>query len=262
MSRIIDVLRAVDRKDIADMLIKEHNKYFSDKEKTLEVLDKFFEDIDNIESQGLKQEEDYEDFLIIIDKIYDDMNYKDMNTYDISETEENLHLDINSVTENDMSGYFIVDGVHTMELKERHKTLDLTWEEYRNLGDNFGKAYITNWGIDFVPRAIILNCEVNNISIQEYGLVRCATELFWEMTFWGLTDELVQKEAEKIENPDKDEDLEDWDELYEGIDDEPEVPKNPHPANVAFVEAYDKIVAETNHNHLFAFLKKVYESII
>lgn len=270
--RIIDVLGSVDRSDMADKLMELHPDYFGNKtkEEVLNILNRFFDDVNNTTLKDISNDEEYSDFLVMVNLYYDDCSYKGISIFDISDDSIDRKLNVDEVTKEDLETYFTVDGLHKNELKERHSILDLSFKEYRELSSSdFSKMYITSYGLDFIPREIILACEFADASIKEFGLITCATELFWELTFYGLTAKQVQDAANEMLDRTKDiadecnsksiEELmeEDMEDDVKEDTDKPE----PNKANLEFTEKFYNKVVEFNHNNMFSFMKKVYETL-
>ena len=74
------------------------------------------------------------------------------------------------------------------------ETLDMTLEKLR---DYEGGTFNT-YGIDFMDRCDILECEVLQLSIDTYGENIVAAEIFWEMTFYGLEEDGAQEKKAEV----------------------------------------------------------------
>ena len=122
--------------------------------------------------------------------------------------------------------------------------------------EEFSKHYITSYGLDFIPRSTILACNVAELSIQKFGILNCATEIFWELTFYGLTEEQVQKEASKLNeriNDDTDSVKLDLDEVMEDfkIDNR----------DIDFSTNFSKKVNEFSHRMIYEFYLEMMDSV-
>lgn len=196
--RVIDILNKVNIEELAENLIQNHNN-FTDKEKTINVLKRFYEDIKSIKLEDISSSEEYCDFIVIVNETYDDNTLNGESIFDIAERNREKKYNFDNISVENLEKYFVVDGIHLSELKEKKDNIILDFNEYLKLpSEEFSKHYITSYGLDFIPRSTILACNVAELSIQKFGILNCATEIFWELTFYGLTEEQVQKEASKL----------------------------------------------------------------
>lgn len=104
-------------------------------------------------------------------------------------------FDIEKMDKSKCEEYFYVDAIHFNQLVKNQDTLNCSLEECLKL--DMSKMIIT-YGLDFLTRKVILNLIVAQPSIDKYGIEKVATELFWEMTFYGLTEEDIQKESDEV----------------------------------------------------------------
>ncbi len=255
--RIIDILNQVKIEDIAEKLIQNHNHYFNDKEKTIDILRIFYKDINSIQLEDISNTE-YKDFTVIVNEYYDDNSFKGENIFDLAEKYREKVFDFSSVTEDTLDKYFVVDGIHLHELRKKKDNIITNFYDYLEASkENFEDFYITSYGLDFIPRKTILACEVAELSIQKFGLVTCATEIFWELTFYGLTDKQVQKESSKLDE--RVEDIEDITEenLVEtkkvDFESDFEIDKR----DIDFSMKFSKKVSEFDHKILYEFYKEL-----
>ena len=199
--RVYDLLEKVGRRELAKTILKQHSSQFNDKDKCymdnlnhiLEMLNIFYKDIENIKIGYESEEErkEYEDFKILCREVYDDNDINGKSIYDIEDKE---HFDFDSLKIDDFDTYFIVDGVHLNEVCEKKSVLDLDYEHFKNGND----VFITLWGVELMPRRIFLDLDIVDKSIELYGEMVVAAEVFWEMTYFGLLDEDVQEKADDL----------------------------------------------------------------
>lgn len=253
--RIIDLLNKVNIEEIAEKLMQNHNHYFSDKEKTVEVLKKFYDDISSITLDDISSNEEYKDFIVIVNEYYDDNSFKGENVFDLAEKYREKDFDFSSITEQTLEKYFVVDGIHIHELIEKKDNIITDFHKYLEVSkENFENFYITSYGLDFIPRKIILACEIADLSIEKFGLITCATEVFWELTFYGLTEEQVQAESHKLDE--RVEEVEEGNlETLEEVDGEDnfEIDKR----DINFSMEFSKKVNEYDHKILYEFYQEM-----
>lgn len=198
--RVLDIFKSVNKEDIAIELMKSYPNYFAksddydiNKENTLKTLNVFYENILNITPYDInsKEFEEYKDFIIIVNQYYGDSTYDGIDIFDLDEKT----FDIEKMDKSKCEEYFYVDAVHFNQLVKNQDTLNCSLEECLKL--DMSKMIIT-YGLDFLTRKVILNLIVAQPSIDKYGKEKVATELFWEMTFYGLTEEDIQKESDEV----------------------------------------------------------------
>lgn len=139
----------------------------------------------------IEKNDEYKDFYIFTIDSYDDLG------------------DINNLEK-----YFDVFGCYLNEMIENKECLnDETWEDKIN-----NEKYFSHYGLDFIERKYLLGCEIADICIKTYGEIKVAAELFWEMTFYGYSEESIQKEENKLKEATKE--IEEGNYYsYENIDD-------------------------------------------
>lgn len=198
--RVLDIFKSVNKEDIAIELMKSYPNYFAksddydiNKENTLKTLNVFYENILNITPYDInsKEFEEYKDFIIIVNQYYGDSTYDSIDIFDLDEKT----FDIEKMDKSKCEEYFYVDAIHFNQLVKNQDTLNCSLEECLKL--DMSKMIIT-YGLDFLTRKVILNLIVAQPSIDKYGIEKVATELFWEMTFYGLTEEDIQKESDEV----------------------------------------------------------------
>lgn len=255
--RIIDLLNKANIEEIAEKLIENHNCYFNNKEKTINLLKRFFQDIHSIELDDVLSDDEYKDFTVIVNEYYDDNTLNKEDIFDIAERNRKTDYNFDSVIEKDLEKYFVVDGIHKNELKEKKDNIITDFKEYLEATkNNFEKYYITSYGLDFIARKTILACEVADLSIKRFGVLTCATEIFWELTFYGLTEEQVQKEASKLDERVKD--IEDKgceisDEEFSSMLEKIEIDQR----DIDFATKFSRKVSEFNHRISYGFYKEL-----
>lgn len=62
--------------------------------------------------------------------------------------------------------------------------------------DEHGKA--VRYAMDFIPWDELIDAPVSDESMQKYGMLVCASELLWELTFYGFSAERVRKETDEL----------------------------------------------------------------
>lgn len=200
--RVLELFKNVDKEKIAIELIKEYPRYFAksddyniNKENTLKTLNVFYENILNLTPYDInsKEFEEYKDFIIIVNQYYGDSTYDGVDIFDLDEKT----FDIGKMDKSKCEEYFYVDAIHFNQLVKNQDVLNYSLDECLKL--DMDKMIIT-YGLDFLTRKVILNLIVAQPSIDKYGIEKVATELFWEMTFYGLTEEQTQKENDEILN--------------------------------------------------------------
>lgn len=198
--RVLELFKNVDKEKIAIELIKEYPRYFAksddyniNKENTLKTLNVFYENILNLTPYDInsKEFEEYKDFIIIVNQYYGDSTYDGIDIFDLDEKT----FDIEKIDKSKCEEYFYVDAIHFNQLVKNQDILNYSLDECLKL--DMDKMIIT-YGLDFLTRKVILNLIVAQPSIDKYGIEKVATELFWEMTFYGLTEEDIQKESDEV----------------------------------------------------------------
>lgn len=262
---VFEIFKQVNIEELADKIMELHPSYYSKKENyiqnkkdTLEILNKFYNDIDNIELFNIEDEEfeEYKDFVLLVNEYYDDNDYDNINIFDLNKKS----FDINAIDKNKLSKYFVVDGIHLNQLNKNNKVLSYTWDEMRKIENIFEDGIIT-YGIDYLTRKIVLNLMVAEPSITKYGLLIIAAELFWELTFYGLTEEQIQNKGDellsRVDSIDTEniENVEDFieDVFGENLDEEILTKED-----LDFSMNFSIKIAEYNHTLENEFLKEIY----
>lgn len=254
--RVIDILNKVNIEELAENLIQKHNEQFKEKEKTMNILRIFYEDIHSIELEDVSSDEEYSDFTVIVNEIYDDNFLNGENIFDVAEKNRNTGYSFDDVSVNQLEKYFVVDGLHISELMEKKDNIVLDFNEYMKLpSKDFSKHYITSYGLDFIPRKIILACNVADLSIQKFGILTCATEIFWELTFYGWVEEQIQKEASKLGMPQKEDECVPFD--MEAECEKFEIDNR----DMEFASRFSRKVNEFSHRNIHEFYLELAETL-
>lgn len=136
-----------------------------------------------------------DDFLIVCEVFKDDLPEK-IKYLD----EEQTKIDFDYLED-----YKTVHGIHLHELLEKQFLLGKTREEKKN-----EKVMPhTTYGIDFMERADVLECEILQLCLDKFDINELAGEFFWEMTWYGLLNETVDDKKEEL--------IESFDEAMENI---------------------------------------------
>lgn len=269
---VLEIFKQVNIEELADKIMELHPSYYSKKEDyiqnkkdTLEILNKFYNDIENIELFNIEDEEfkEYKDFVLLVNEYYDDNDYDNINIFDLNKKS----FDINTIDKNKLSKYFVVDGIHLNQLNKNNKVLSYTWDEMRKIENIFEDGIIT-YGIDYLTRKIVLNLMVAEPSITKYGLLIVAAELFWELTFYGLTEEQIQHKGDELlsrvdsidtEDMKNIENVEDFieDVFGENLDEEILTKED-----LDFSMNFSIKIAEYNHTLENEFLKEIYNWVL
>ena len=201
---VLEIFKSIDREQLANKIIELHPHQFAknknmniNKKNVLDILDIFYKDILSITPYTVKDKEfqDYLDFVMVITNYYDDNEYDGVNVFDLDKNS----FELDKLNINKCDKFFCVDAIHLNQLKKNYKCLDLSFEEIKNIED-FENNTIISYGIDFLTRKIVLSLLVSQPCIDNYGLYTVAAELFWEMTFYGLIEENIQKESHKLDD--------------------------------------------------------------
>lgn len=247
---VFELFMNIDKITLKNRLSVLHPGYFNDKD-----IDIFYDDIQKNKTSNLNDNEfeNYKDFVILVNKVYDDNVYDKIDTYD---------LDINKFSIDQMvpekcEMYYNVDGIHLSQLKNNHKVLSYDFNEIKKI-DNWEENGVITYGLDFIPRKIILNLNIAQPSIDIFGLIDVAVEIFWEMTFYGLTENQIQNEADKVfdrldmvKDNSNENNFVNLDDLFLDLD----IDKN----KIDFSIKVSNKINEFNHDIQYKFLKEVYE---
>lgn len=257
--RIIDVFNKVTVEEIADILVKNHSSNYDDKEKTVDIVKRFYEDISSIVLEDISSNEEYKDFTVIVNEYYDENSFKGESVFELAERYREKDFDFSSVTEDTLDKYFVVDGINLHELIEKKDNIITDFKEYLEASkDHFEDFYVTSYGLDFIPRRIILACEIADLSIEKFGLATCATEIFWELTFYGLTENQVQAESDNLGKRVEEVKEEKYETLEEAdLDDNFEIDNR----DIDFSIEFSKRVNEYDHRICYDFYKEMAEKL-
>ena len=66
-------------------------------------------------------------------------------------------------------------------------------------GENSESGSDERYALDFIPWEELIDAPISDEKIQKYGMLICAAELLWELTFYGFSAEHVRKEAKELE---------------------------------------------------------------
>ena len=263
---ILELFNNVDKNELAKAIIKQHPYHFSKSDNfeeninnTLKVLDIFYNDILSIVpyTKNDKEMEEFLDFVVVITNYYDDNNYDGVDVYDLDRT----NFDIQKLDINKCDKFYCVDGIHLSQLKKNYKCLDLSMEELKQI-DDFENNTIINYGLDFLTRKILLSLTIAQPCLDRYNEVVVAAEIFWEMTFYGLVEEQIQKESHKLDESVKEiengnAELVSLDELFE--EDEDGTEYHISKEEIDFGIAFSYKVNEYNHDIKNNMLKEIFE---
>lgn len=264
---VLEIFKQVDKNELIDKIMELHPNYYSKNDNytqnqiyTLDKVNTFFNDIEKIKTLDFEDDEfiEYKDFVIIISKYYDDNNYDNINIFDLNKKDFN----INNIDKNKLNKYFIVDGIHLNQLKKNNKVLSYTLNEMKNIKNIFENGIIT-YGLDFLTRKIVLNLRIAEPSISIYGLSTIAAELFWELTFYGLTEEKIQKKSNELNSKIEEinnQEIEETKEVSFFLEDTTEEILSQE--DLDFSMNFSRKVAEYNHILKNEFLKEVYNWVL
>lgn len=266
---ILDIFNNVNKEELASRIIELHSYYFAkensfkkNKEQTLLILDEFYKDIENIIPYSKKDKEfqEYKDFIVLIDIYYDDSEYEGKDIFELSHT----NFDLNCIEETKLVKSFYVDGIHISQLKKNYKILDYSWEEILKMKD-YMKIGIISYGLDFLTRKIVLNLTVAQPCIDRYGLIDVASELFWELTFYGLTENKIQSESDELLNrldsvKNGSSELKDLDELVKEMNNNEDL--EIEQSEINFSMDFSKKINIYNHFLKNKYYKEVYDWVI
>ena len=178
---ILEIFKEVNRVELINDIYNKYSNTFKTKERVEDVLNIFYRDLNSLEMEELPEE--YKDFVIIVNKYYDDLE-----DYPIENIEE--------LTEDILESYFYVDGIHLKELIEKRDSLKYSFEEVREKNI---KTLIT-YGLDFIDRKILINLKICEKSLKDFGILNCATEIFYEMTFYGFTNDEINERSKELDS--------------------------------------------------------------
>ena len=185
--KVYEIFDKIDKDKFAEILVERYNRYYDTKEKALEHLEIFLQDAHKQPFEPLTKEEIDNGFVLQV-----------METYSDEETEplKNEQGDFYApqVDFDKVPKYMYVDGINLKELVEKRNYIGLTCKEYKEKDVMPPVTY----GIDFTPKRKTFNYDVIGTSIDKYGLETVAVELFFELTFYGLYDEDIDEEGDKL----------------------------------------------------------------
>lgn len=209
--KVLEVFKNIDKNTLIQGLMERHPSIFTkyDEEgakehspKSIEYtansVEVFLNDIFNDVKPYKDDDEEfkeYRDFVILVNELYDDDEYDGKSIFDVYHDHINIEdMDINKVGKS-----IYVDAAHMGTIKSHTHLFDMPYEEYKKLGtEDFEKNFITTYGLDFLSRRILLNLEVAEPCIERYGLDVVAIELYFEMTFYGLTEESIKEREQEV----------------------------------------------------------------
>ncbi len=170
-----------DIEEIAKYLAKAYPDYYEDTQKG---QDHYIYLLSECKKAEKTNDPELRDFVINVNLFYED-DLENMVYTDESKTK----IDYEKLPK-----YFNVDGIHLKELLEKKHTFGRTLKERRDSDE----LPLTTYGIDFMDRGDILNCEILELSLEKFDKNLLAAEIFWEMTFYGLENEEVEEKADEI----------------------------------------------------------------
>lgn len=86
------------------------------------------------------------------------------------------------------------------KLNHSHPLIIQIRTDEENGNDFVGFDSVENqvYGLDFIPWAEILSCEIDSQTLSSYSKETIALECIYEITFWGWTEDKVQAEADEL----------------------------------------------------------------
>lgn len=180
--KIIELLNKCNKDDIVEYLTTNRRSSFSDKNATRKLLDIFFSDINEIKLTPIPEDE--QDFIVMVSDCYDDLE-----DYDEIKAPEDVRPELLHV-------YPHVNGFNESDLLNHKDSLSLSFNDVIKGDSEFIKTY----GLDLLPRNSTLQFNVCPISIDKLGEVKCAAEIFYELTYYGLTEKDNQEVSKEIDN--------------------------------------------------------------
>lgn len=130
------------------------------------------------------------DWIIFIDDVYDDL----------STDTESIYLDSYLFKKSDILTNFKTDNIIENNISIESWSINEITDYFKS------RSVIVSYGYEFTPWKEIVDFDIWDGSIKEYGIDTCAAAILFEMTFCGFSQKEVEKKTDEIFNRNTDSD--------------------------------------------------------